>query len=183
MSIRNSLAYPVQVGLQVTSSNNTVMATQRRKSYEVNPHSSSGLKLSVNATQTGKAKVVLRLESPNGVLLPNPPDKPLVMRIKATNLGTVALVIFAAALAVFVVASAAQAIRRGRPGTAQPGAQEDPEPPGGPSGEAIMPDTAMPDTTGAEDEQDSRAGADRTDSVIGDRSELSSVGRSPAEES
>lgn len=178
VSIRNALGYTVRVGLQVTSSNNTVLATQRRKVYEVNPHSSLGLKLSVNATQTGKAKVVLRLKSPTGVLLPNPPDKPLVMRIKATNLGTVALVIFAAALAVFVIASAAQAIRRGRPGTAQPEVQEDPVSPRGPSGEAIVPETAGP-----EDKQDSRANSDLTDSVVGDRSELSSVGRSPTEES
>lgn len=171
VSIRNALDYPVRVGLQVTSSNNTVLATQRRKVYEVNPHSSLGLKLSVNATQTGKAKVVLRLKSPTGVLLPNPPDKPLVMRIKATNLGTVALVIFAAALAVFVIASAAQAIRRGRPGAAQPEVQEDP----------ASPEAAV--TEAVESDQDSHTKADPTDSVVGDRSELSSVGRSPTEES
>src|SRR5262249_18747274 len=119
-----------------------------------------------------------KLKSPTGVLLPNPPDKPLVMRIKATNLGTVALVIFAAALAVFVAASATQAIRRGRPGGAQPEDGAAPTSPSGPGGEA-----AVPETAGAEDEQDPRVGADRTDSVIGDRSELSSVGRSPTEES
>jgi hypothetical protein len=179
VSIRNSLDYPVRVGLQVRSSNNTVtVKTQRLKFYRVNAHTSLPLKLSVNATQTGKAKVVLKLKSPTGVLLPDPPDKPLVMKIKATNLGTVALVIFAAALAVFVAASAAQAIRRGRPGAEQPEPQEDPPPAGGPEGE-----TAVPETVGAEDEQDSRAGADRTDSVISDRSELSSVGRRPTEES
>jgi hypothetical protein len=178
VSIRNSLGYSVQVGLQVTSSNNTVAVNQPpHKFYVVGPFISSGLKLSVNATQTGKAKVVLRLESPTGVLLPDPPDKPLVMRIKATNLGTVALIIFAAALAVFVVASAAQAIRRGRPGPAQE-AQEDPAPADGPSGE-----TKVPDVERSEDRQDSRAGPDRTDSVVGDRSELSSVGRTPTEES
>ena len=178
VSIRNSLGYTVRVGLQVTSSNNTVLATQRRKVYEVNPRSSLPLKLSVNATQTGKAKVVLRLKSPTGVLLPNPPDKPLVMRITATNLGTVALVIFAAALAVFVIASAAQAIRRGRPGAAQPGIPDDPTSPSRPNGE-----TRVPAAETVESEQDTSARADLTDSVVGDRSELSSVGRSPTEES
>jgi hypothetical protein len=179
VSIRNALDYPVRVGLAVTSSNDTVTAkAQRQQFYKVNPHTSSPLKLSVIATQTGKAKVVLRLKSPTGVLLPDPPDKPLVMRIKATNLGTVALVIFAAALAVFVAASAAQAIRRGRPGAAQPEVEVGPTSPSGPAGGATVPETA-----GAEDAQDSRAGADRTDSVVGDRSELSSVGRSPTKES
>jgi len=179
VSIRNTLGYPVRVGLQVTSSNNTVSAkTQRHKFYDVGAHTSTPVRLSVNATQTGKAKVVLKLKSPTGALLPDPPDKPLVMIIKATNLGTVALVIFAAALAVFVIASAAQAIRRGRPGAAQP------EPRGGPpSGAGPSEEAAVPETVGAEDEQDSRAGADRTDSVISDRSELSSVGRSLTEES
>lgn len=166
VTIGNSLGYAVRVGLQVTPSNSSVSATQRHRFYVVNPHERGALKLSVNANQTGKAKIVLRLKSPNGVLLPNPPDKPLVMRIKATNLGTVALVIFAAALGVFVAASAAQAIRRGRPGTAQPEAEEDPTPPGG-----------------LGDDEDSRAGADQTDSVISDRSELSTVGGSPTEES
>lgn len=177
VSIRNSLGYPVKVGLRVTSSNNTVIATQRHKFYKVNPHSSTGLKLSVNVTQTGKAKVVLRLRSPTGVLLPNPPDKPLVMRIKATNLGTVALVIFAAALTAFVIASAAQAIRRGRPGATVSDStgleeQEDLTSPGGP--DVIR---------GTEDRPDSRPVADRADSVVGDRSELSSVGRGPTKES
>jgi len=184
VSIRNSLGYSVRVGLRVTSSNSSVIATQRRKIYVVNAHSSTGLKLSVNATQTGKAKVVLRLRSPYGALLPDPPDKPLVMRIKATNLGTVALVIFAAALTVFVVASAAQAIRRGRPGATEAEAGEDPAAPAGPGGEGGPgEEIAAPDAADSEDKQDSRAGTDRTDTVIGDRSELSSVGRGLTEES
>lgn len=138
VSIHNSLRYNVKVGLQVKSSNHTVTAKQRRPQevYIIPAHSSAGVKLSVKATQTGKATLKLSLRAPNGVLLPNPPDKPLVMEINATNLGTVALVIFAAALAVFVVLSAAQAIRRGKPGTDQP---EAPEPAG--------PDGAGPDGT------------------------------------
>jgi hypothetical protein len=200
VSIRNALSYPVRVRLQVTSSNNTVAATQRHKFYEVAPHSSSGLKLKVNATQTGKAKVTVSLESPTGVLLPNPPDKPLIMKISATNLGTVALIIFAAALAVFVIASAAQAIRRGRPGGSQSPEADDPASDGGPSHEAGAFETrrdekdeaetersaAEPADAGlwlpAEDERDPRARPDRTDNVFGERSELSSVGRRPTEE-
>jgi hypothetical protein len=178
VSIRNSLGYAVRVGLSVTRSNSSVTVNQRHKFYDVSPHTTSGLKLSVNATQTGKAIVELRLRSPTGVLLPNPPDKPLRMRIKATNLGTVALVIVAAALALFVAASATQAIRRGRPGTEQPEVDIEPTSPGGPGGEATV-----PEISGSEDGQDGSARADRADSVIGDRSEFSSAGRSPTEES
>jgi hypothetical protein len=179
VSIRNSLGYAVRVGLKVSSSNNTVTAKQRHAQlYVVQPHSSTGLKLSVNATQTGKATVKVSLMSRTGILLPNPPDKPLIMRISATNLGTVALVIFAAALAVFVVASAAQALRRGGPGASQSADQEDPPVPGGPA-DAAGADTHEPE----DDAQDSPARLDRTDNVVGDRSELSSVGRRPVEES
>ncbi len=203
VTIRNALDYPVQVRLRVTSSNNTVAVTQRHKFYEVGPHSSSsGIKLSVNATQTGKARIKVSLESPTGILLPNPPDKPLIMKISATNLGTVALVIFAAALAIFVIASAAQAIRRGRPGTSQSPVPVDPASDGGPGGdEAARFETRRDekedaetersgaesvDTAGwlpGEDAPEPRASPDRTDNVFGERSELSSVGRRPTKES
>lgn len=189
VSIHNASSYSVKVGLQITSSNDTVIAKQRNTHavYEVLPHSSTPLKLSVNAAQTGKATVRLRLTSPNGTLLPNPPDKPLIMKISATNLGTVALVIFAAALAIFVVASAAQAIRGGRPGAAEPQEPRDPASPGG-SGASDTADTGgEPASTQGQvsDEggQDSPAQPDRADNVFGDRSELSSVGRRPTKES
>jgi hypothetical protein len=128
LSVRNNLSYTVVVGLQVRSSNDTVVATQRSPQavYTVGPHSSTPLKLSVNATQTGKATLRLRLKSPTGALLP---DQPLTMNISVTNLGTVALGIFAAALIIFVIASAAQAIRR------HPRTDDDPEAPGEPGAE------------------------------------------------
>jgi hypothetical protein len=113
-SIHNDLGYSVVVGVRVKSSNDTVMAKQKSPHavYSVGPHSSTPFKLNVNATQTGKATLKLRLRAPGGALLP---VRPLTMNISVTNLGTVALVICAAALAIFVTASAAQAIRRGRP--------------------------------------------------------------------
>jgi hypothetical protein len=136
VSIRNLLGYQVSVGLRVRSSNDTVMVTQKlpREVYVVPAHSSIEPKLSVNATQTGKATVTLSLRAPKGTLLPDPPDKPLTLEISATNLGTVALVICAAALAIFVIASAAQAIRRGRrePGPAAAAAADNQDPPTGP---------------------------------------------------
>jgi hypothetical protein len=193
VSIDNASSYPVKVGLQVTSSNDTVIAKQRNPHavYEVLPHSSTGLKLSINAAQTGKATLSLRLKSPNGTLLPNPPDKPLIMKISVTNLGTVALVIFVAALAIFVVASAAQAIRGGRPGAFEPAEPDDAPSPAGASAGA-SPDDASDSGEDPADAhaqatdragQDSPARPDRADNVIGDRSELSSLGRRPMKES
>ncbi len=112
-SIHNDLDYSVTVGLRVLSSNDTVKAKQKAPHavYSVGPHSSTPFKLSVNATQTGKATLRLRLKAPTGDLLP---IQPLTMNISVTNLGTVALVIGGAALLIFVMASAAQGIRRGR---------------------------------------------------------------------
>jgi len=123
VSIHSSLRFGVRVGLLVESSNDTVRATQkhRHELYVVPAGSTYGLKLSVDATQTGKATLKLSLTAPNGTLLP---DKPLRMTIRATNLGTVALVIFAAALGVFVAVSAAQAIRRGRPRADEEGPED-----------------------------------------------------------
>jgi hypothetical protein len=198
VSIHNSLSYPVQVALRVISSNDTVMATQKnpRGLYVVQAHSVGELKLGVNATQTGKATLKLSLKSPDGTLLP---DKPLIMTISATNLGTVALVIFAAALAVFVAVSAAQAIRRGRPGTGGPEESQDPADPGPPSAGGSPPrvSTSQPGLAGVPEAEESAGpgqaqarprGAqdwptapELTDSVFTDRSELSSVGKLSAD--
>ncbi len=186
VSIHNSLSYPIQVGLQVASSNNTVMASQRRPPlYEVAAHSSGELKLSVNATQTGKATLKLSLKSPNGTLLPG---RPLIMTISATNLGTVALVIFAAALAIFVAASAAQALRRGRPSPAMDEElrdSADPDQPAGEPTEAGSPKSASSSFVATQDELDQSVSADRADNVLADPSELSSAARGshPTEES
>jgi hypothetical protein len=166
VSIHNSLSYAVKVGLQVSSDNATVTATQKNPHalYPVAPLSSTTVKLSVSAAQTGKATVTLSLRSKTGKLLPDPPDNPVTLELSATNLGTVALVIFAAALAVFVIASAAQAIRRGRPNGSDPTATpapDDPEPT-------------------PRDSTEAPAQPDRPDNVIGDRSEMSPAG--PTEE-
>ncbi|HUD37843.1 MAG TPA: DUF6049 family protein [Streptosporangiaceae bacterium] len=176
VSIRNLLNYPVSVGLRVRSSNDTVAVTQKvaNEVYVVPAHSSIEPKLSVNAAQTGKATVTLSLRAPNGTLLPDPPDKPLTLEISATNLGTVALVICAAALAIFVFASAAQAIRRGRPtpGPAAAGAEAGE---GGDAGDAAA----------AADHRDSPTDPVPADNVDSDnpdagRSELSTAGPGPA---
>ncbi len=151
ISIHSSLPYPVRVGLQVTSNSETVTAKQHdeHELYLVPPGSSTGVKLNVSAATTGNAKVTLRLAGRSGKLLPNPPDKPLTLELSATNLGTVALVIFSAALAIFVIASAAQALRRGRPGGTDPARSASPggrRPPGSPRSASRGDDPPEPPT-------------------------------------
>ena len=188
VSIKNSLSYPVKVGLQVSSNNATVTAKQKNphELYLVEPFTSTQVKLDVSAAQTGKAKVTLSLRSRTGKLLPNPPDKPLTLQLSATNLGTVALVIFAAALAVFVIASAAQALRRGRPNGSDPAAAASSAGPDSPSGEAAAGASAVPEADvvqtaaqGNEGQREAPAAPDRPDNVFGDRSELSPAGPAP----
>ncbi len=189
VSIRNGLTYRVEVGLQVTSSSDTVTAKQHNQHelYTIPSQSSVQVNLNVSAATIGKAMVTLRLRTKNGRLLPQPPDRPLTLELSATNLGTVALVIFASALAIFVIASAAQALRRGKPNGADPdAAAESPEPespdPGGATaavsgtGEvagAGVAEAGRPESAG---HPDSPAAPDRPDNVVSDRSELSPAG-------
>jgi hypothetical protein len=126
--IHNLSNYTVRIGV-------TPVATNCRVSNETGPvtipaRSFSGpVKLVVHADGTSTGTIVLSLTSTDGTRLP---AKPLTMQVRPTDFGTVALVICAAALAVFVIASAARAIRTGRRPPAQPGARGDdgnPEPP------------------------------------------------------
>jgi hypothetical protein len=82
-------------------------------------------KVKVKASSIGSTTVSLRLLAPDGQPLPRPPVN---MTVQSTQLGTLTLVVLAAALAVFMIASASRAIRRGRScGGAAPGGA-----PGGP---------------------------------------------------
>jgi hypothetical protein len=90
--------------------------------------------LHVQATQVGSTTITLQLLNRTGTVLAT--DRVVV---QATQFGTFAMIILAAALGLFVLASAARAVRRGRPatpdnddGAGQPGeiggSQEPPEP-------------------------------------------------------
>ncbi len=121
VSIRSTLGYPVRVRLEVTASNTSVRIAQPPV-ITLSPGQLKTLKLSVHASQNGSATIKLRLTSASGTPLL---AEPFYMQIKATNLGTIALVICAAALAIFVIASAARAIRSGRPRGGQAAATGD----------------------------------------------------------
>lgn len=175
VSIRNTLDYPVKVRLRVTHSNDSVTTVQPRAFYQIPAHNIYELKLTVHSAQTGAATLRLNLSSPGGTLLP---DKPLIMEIRASNFGTVALVICAAALAVFVFASAAQALRHGRPEpTDPPESQPSPADPAEPGCQqaARSPETVAPPVA-YRGSVDLLSRQDQPDNVGTDRSRLSQPG-------
>jgi hypothetical protein len=110
--IHNPLSYPVTLRLRVRASKYIRVTWNGKHTIPVSKNSySTPIHLTVHALSTSPGTIRFSLAAPDGVPLP---AAPFVMRIKTTDFGTVALVIFAAALAVFVIASAARAIRPGR---------------------------------------------------------------------
>jgi hypothetical protein len=147
MHISNRLGYPVRVRLVVTASNASVKASvlNTDKGVITVPAGVVTVKLAVTASTGGSATIRISLRNPSGRPLP---VRPLAMHIRATQFGTLALAICAAALAVFVLASAARAIRLGRPGPPEPAGEEDGPPDAGPAdrpGGAEKPDNVEPD--------------------------------------
>jgi hypothetical protein len=117
VSVRNGLTYPINVELRVkvTDINGNVSVPIPQKLIIVPPGQVAEKKLQVHASQTGKAVLHFSLVSPAGITLPH---GRLTMQVQASNFGRIALIICGAALAVFVFASAARAIRHGRPAPA-----------------------------------------------------------------
>jgi len=165
MHISNRLGYPVRVKLVVTASNKSVKASvlNTDKGVITVPSGVVTVKLAVTASTGGAATIRLSLRNSDGRPLP---VKSLAMHIRATQFGTLALVIFAAALAVFVIASAARAIRLGRPAPPQPAGDQAGSPDPGPPG------TGPPDAGPADRPGD----AEKPDNVDADQSELTPAG-------
>jgi Family of unknown function (DUF6049) len=134
ISIDNKLDYPVKVRVEFT------VSQDRGGDFAV--LSNPGLitvpaqavitkKVKVKASSIGSTTVSLRLLAPDGQPLPR---APVNMTVQSTQLGTLTLVVLAAALAVFMIASASRAIRRGRSsGGAAPGGAPDGPDSGGPA--------------------------------------------------
>ena len=126
--IRNNLRYAVEVGLLVKASNAKVSGAPRW--ITIPPLSfSSSVKLTVHV-ESNQGRIRLSLITAKGPraghLLP---AYPLVILVHPTDFGTVALVICAAVLALFVIGSAVRAIRHGH---AEPGSAAEPPDPTGP---------------------------------------------------
>jgi hypothetical protein len=143
--IDNTLPYPVEVKLDPTFAQppgGGVTVTQKPKGFfMVQARHQVTTTLHVEATQVGSTTITLQLLNQAGQPLP---DTERVV-VQATQFGTFAMIILAAALGLFVIASGARAVRRGRP--APPDSSEDagqPEEIGG-SQQAPEPDTVVPE--------------------------------------
>jgi hypothetical protein len=128
VSIDNRLGYPVRVRLKATSVGGTIAVKGLQNVITVQPGEST-IHLKLVAARVGSTTLSLSLVTPKGV--PIPRVAPVLMTVQATHYGTLALVIIAAALAVFMLTSATRAFRRGRnspttdpaPGAGPPGAE------------------------------------------------------------
>ncbi len=141
VAINNGLPYQVRVGLVVKATNATV--TGEPRSITIAPLSISSIKLTVRV-ESNEGRIRLSLVAPPHSALAGHrlPAYPLIILVHPTDFGTVALVICAAVLALFVIGSAVRAIRHGRgepgPAAAHPPAQADPPEPSG------LPETPEP---------------------------------------
>jgi hypothetical protein len=154
VSIDNALGYAVKVRLLLEySQRNGTRITATQGLITVPARTAQTVKLRVQATAVGSTTVTILLASPNGQLLSSSQR----MTIQATEVGTLGMIIFAAALGVFLVASAARAVRRGRPAT-----------------------TSEQHGDGAPgDDHDGEGGGDRVaaDTVVAEHSELGAAGK------
>jgi hypothetical protein len=121
VSIDNKLGYAVKVQLQLqySQASGTRITPVAHGLITVPPHTAQTVRLRVQAAQVGSTTVTLLLASPDGQLLSSSQR----VTIQTTRVGVLGIIICAAALGVFLLASAARAMRRGRPvtGPEQPG--------------------------------------------------------------
>jgi hypothetical protein len=158
VSVDNTLSYAVAVRLRpvVTSSQGSGITitvspggvVNRSGLVTIPPHNVVTVRLRVQATQVGASTVTLSLENRLGQPLLGSPTQQ--MTIQATQVGVLGVIIFAVALGIFLIATAARAARRGR---AAPAAEQATDPriaaehaDDGP-GEPPEPDTVMAERT------------------------------------
>ena len=134
LSIHSNLRYEVKIALRVQA--NHAKVTGVPKFIVVPPLGyAPAVKLNVHVN-AAHGRIRLSLVAPPSSRLAGHslPAFPLVILVHPTDFGTLALVLFAAALALFVIASAARAIKNGRPEPPEevngPGAPTQPPAPG-----------------------------------------------------
>jgi hypothetical protein len=156
VSIDNKLGFEVKVQLKARFTQppggGMRMSLDEKGSVIVPAHKVVTIRLRVQAAQEGSSIVRIQLETPTGQPLPSQ----IKLTVEPTQFGTLAMIILAAALAVFVIASATRALRR-----RQLAADE--------TGLAGQPDL---------DEAESGEEAPGPDSVVPEHSELGTAGTS-----
>jgi hypothetical protein len=125
VSISNRLRYPVLLRLQVSVPPDGRLSVRNTPGVVRVPAGTvATIKLGVSSAAIGSTTLRLSLLTPGGVPLPG---RAVTMTVQATHYGTLALVIIGAALGVFMLTSAARAVRRGRAATeAQAGSSRQP---------------------------------------------------------
>jgi Family of unknown function (DUF6049) len=117
VSIDNPLGFAVRVRLRLNYNQATgVKIVADPAVVTISKNSSQTIKLHVQATQVGSTTLTMRLENSQGQLLPS--SGAARMTVHATQVGVLGVIIFACALGVVLIASAARAVRHGRPVTA-----------------------------------------------------------------
>ena len=135
VSISSHLSYPIRVRLQVSVPRDGTLSVHNPPGIvRVASDTVMTIKLAVSSAAVGSTTLRLSLLTPTGAALP---DQPVIMTVQATHYGTLALVIIAAALGVFLLTSGARALRRRRaaartpatsgPEAAAPGLQTGPQ--------------------------------------------------------
>jgi hypothetical protein len=158
VSIDNRLGYPVEVEIKLSYSQATGTKITAVPSgvVRVPARTAQTIRLRVAATQTGSTAIAMALATKTGQELTG---QPVRMTVQTTQFGLLGMIIGAIALGVFLIASAARAIRRGRPGPAGDSAS-DGEPSGGDQpGQST--EEAVSDSTGAEHSELGTAGTSR----------------------
>lgn len=151
VSIDNRLYFPVRVSLHLSYSQADGMRISASPpgTRTVPAHTAETIRLRITAAQTGSTTVTMTLLDQANQPLASPQVRTTV---QTTRVGLLGMIIFGAALGIFLLASAARAIRRGRPRHAQGGAQppdpgQDDQP--GQSTQEAAPDTVVSGPTGA----------------------------------
>jgi hypothetical protein len=109
VSISNGLSYPVEVRLEVGPSRG--ISVKAQPPLTVIPAGQQQIrKVEITAATVGSTTLTLRLLTPQGAPFPVQTS----VTVQVTHYGTLAFVIIAAALGVFVLTSVARGFRRGR---------------------------------------------------------------------
>jgi hypothetical protein len=103
----------VQLRLQYSQASGVRITADPPGPFTVPADTARTIKLRVQAVNVGSTTVTMQLVTQGGQQISGSQR----MTIQATQVGVLGMIIFAAALGVFLIASAGRAVRRGRPGT------------------------------------------------------------------
>lgn len=176
VSIDNKLGFAIRVKLQLRYSQSDGMKIREDPPVvTISARSPQTIKLHVQATKVGSTTITMRLASASGQPLPAYPGNPARMTVQATQVGVLGMIIFASALGIFLVASAARAVRHGRPAPDSPAVAGGTEPDHLGSDQAS--DQAAARGEGVPgDAQDPGVIADEPATVVPEHSELGTAG-------